>query len=355
MTDLIPVVFIPNTKDLSSVFSNAAFTAIAPGNGLPFDVRDVSSFFAVTSWAWEATAAPQTLNEGTRQVDILTFQSTANSVAADYIVITDTNGNTWAAALKVSAVDAPPTGTAWTNVAAARRTFVDVTAGLTAAQVATAVKVALNLLGINAVITLDDSAANGTLTLTGIARGVVSVPVPHATNDVGAGTITETASVTGVNTQVALSGTFTSTAHGLFTGQAIKITTNGVAIPAPLVIGTVYYVIKLTNDTFQLASSRANAVLGTPITLTSLGDETKTITLTVQANAGSFIVQYCIDVGIPTVGSTWTAIDTIDLVAKTSPQTDLVVPNPYMWVRGVLAVTSGALHTMNLQMTGKIG
>ena len=50
-----------------------------------------------------------------------------------------------------------------------------------------------------------------------------------------------------------------------------------VTLPAGLSAATDYYVIKLTDTTCKLATSRANAVAGTPINITSTGTGTHTI------------------------------------------------------------------------------
>lgn len=57
----------------------------------------------------------------------------------------------------------------------------------------------------------------------------------------------------------------TITAHGLITGTACKVTGS---IPAPLALATVYYVIVIDANTIQMASSWANAIAETQITLT---------------------------------------------------------------------------------------
>lgn len=62
-------------------------------------------------------------------------------------------------------------------------------------------------------------------------------------------------------------GNFSSTAHGLLTGMEIRL--HGTApIPTELATGTNYYVIKVDDDNFKLASSLSNANAGTALTLT---------------------------------------------------------------------------------------
>lgn len=60
-------------------------------------------------------------------------------------------------------------------------------------------------------------------------------------------------------------GTITEVAHGLVTGQCIYITTSS-TMPLGLTASTPYWVIKITNDTFRLATSYFNAQVPTPIT-----------------------------------------------------------------------------------------
>ena len=62
--------------------------------------------------------------------------------------------------------------------------------------------------------------------------------------------------------------------HGLETGTAVTVRAvdhTGATLPAPLEAGTTYYAIRLTNATFKLATSSANATAGTAIDLTTSG------------------------------------------------------------------------------------
>jgi hypothetical protein len=81
--------------------------------------------------------------------------------------------------------------------------------------------------------------------------------------------------------------TITVVGHGYRTGVPHKYTTAG-TLPAPLVAGTTYYIIKVDADTVKVATSLVNAKAGTAIDLTTTGDSaTKTIDvdgITGQAN-----------------------------------------------------------------------
>ena len=132
-------------------------------------------------------------------VSTLTFPTVAGSTGGDYIVITDTNGDTWAAALNKSGSDPVPSGAIYTAIPAGRKVNVNISGGTDEASVAALVETALNALtGFTALITTDDTAADGTMTLTHVAKAPVTVPVPHNENDAGAGSISAASTTTGV-------------------------------------------------------------------------------------------------------------------------------------------------------------
>lgn len=73
--------------------------------------------------------------------------------------------------------------------------------------------------------------------------------------------------------------TYTSTASvpsNILTGTRVRLTTT-TTLPAGLSLATDYYVIRLSDTTFSLATSYANAVAGTAIDITSTGTGTHTI------------------------------------------------------------------------------
>lgn len=74
--------------------------------------------------------------------------------------------------------------------------------------------------------------------------------------------------------------TWTSTANipsNILTGTRVRLTTSG-TLPAGLATATDYYVIKMSDTTFELATSYANAVAGTQINITDAGTGTHTVT-----------------------------------------------------------------------------
>jgi len=73
--------------------------------------------------------------------------------------------------------------------------------------------------------------------------------------------------------------TWTSSANipsNILTGTRVRLTTT-TTLPAGLATGTDYYFIRLSNTTFKLATSYANAIAGTAINITDAGTGTHTV------------------------------------------------------------------------------
>ena len=74
--------------------------------------------------------------------------------------------------------------------------------------------------------------------------------------------------------------TYTSTTNlpsNILTGTRVRLTTT-TTLPAPLATATDYYVIRMSDGTFELATTYANALAGTQIDITNTGTGTHTIT-----------------------------------------------------------------------------
>ncbi len=74
--------------------------------------------------------------------------------------------------------------------------------------------------------------------------------------------------------------TYTSTVNipsNILVGTRVRLTTT-TTLPAPLATATDYYVIRLSDTTFSLATTYANAIAGTAIDITTTGTGTHTIT-----------------------------------------------------------------------------
>lgn len=69
----------------------------------------------------------------------------------------------------------------------------------------------------------------------------------------------------------------TAAGHGLLTGDGpVQLTTSN-TLPAGLSLATDYYIIKLSADTFSLATTRTNAYAGTAVDITGTGTGTHTL------------------------------------------------------------------------------
>lgn len=73
---------------------------------------------------------------------------------------------------------------------------------------------------------------------------------------------------------------FTATAHGMLTGLVVQVSNAGGGLPSGLSGSTNYYVINLTANTFQLATTLAHAQAGTNLTISTNGTGTQTVTPT---------------------------------------------------------------------------
>ena len=83
----------------------------------------------------------------------------------------------------------------------------------------------------------------------------------------------------------------TAANHGLTTGQTIVFSTTAADLPDPLVVGTTYYVIGVSVDTYKVATSLADAIAGTAVNIADAGSGTHTATfqtyVPVRVNVGS--------------------------------------------------------------------
>lgn len=97
----------------------------------------------------------------------------------------------------------------------------------------------------------------------------------------GTGTLAENTAAADVDTTA---DTFlvASNTDKWITGMAVVLTTTG-SLPGGLSLATTYYVIRSDSTHIKFASSRANAVAGTAIDITSIGSGTHTTTHTLTA------------------------------------------------------------------------
>jgi len=88
--------------------------------------------------------------------------------------------------------------------------------------------------------------------------------------DVGATTAT-------VTITIAAPGVVTWSSHTLSTGTPVVFTTTG-ALPTGITASTTYYAVVVNDNTFQIASSVANAIAATPTVITTSGTQSGTHT-----------------------------------------------------------------------------
>lgn len=242
---------------------------------------------------------------------------------------------------------AAPSGAIWTAVAGARKGLADISGDTTAAQVAARAETAWNLLtGFTTSVTSDDSAANGTMTLTQIVAGPVTNPVPKNAAESGAGSIAGVETTPGYVTELNLTNnTLSIPSHGLPSGLKGQVSTS-VTLPTGLSAATDYFVIVVDASTIKLATSLANALAGTAIDLTGEGAGQHTFTPTALAGA-SVTLQKSNDYNaIQSVG-TW---DNVAVATSITADANIwfEISNPgYAYARLSYTVTAGSMNTDN--------
>ena len=118
---------------------------------------------------------------------------------------------------------------------------------------------------------------------TGDGSTTFNVPDFRGRTAIGAGTGTKVATFASRSSDTITVTGLSNIANNEFqTGQAVTYSTSGSVITG-LTNNTTYYVVKITNTSFKLATSLANAQAGTIITLSSDGTGTQTFTLTLSA------------------------------------------------------------------------
>lgn len=256
--------------------------------GETIDVTEAKTFH-VTESITVTTPANKTCLTGVAEVQTLTFPAKAAATAGDYLVLEDTTGTKWAVAFDKTGSDTEPTGAIWVAIPAANKVFLDISATTDAPSVAAAVETAMNLLtGFSDVITLNDGAADGTMTATQAVRGPATNPVVKNADDSGAGSISGVQTTAGVASAIAVTAnTITIASHGYLSGLKVQVSINSGSLPTGLSASTDYFVIPVDTNTFKLATSLVNANAGTAIDLENQGDSAKTITVAATSLAGA--------------------------------------------------------------------
>jgi hypothetical protein len=102
---------------------------------------------------------------------------------------------------------------------------------------------------------------------------VTTTTAQATTNTISTRTATFTADA---GTDIMTYTSTTSKPSNLLTGTRVRCTTT-TTLPAPLATATDYYLIKISDTTYKLATSYANAIAGTAIDITTAGTGTHTL------------------------------------------------------------------------------
>ncbi len=284
-------------------------------NGADFDQGSIQLVYT------DGTTAAKTFG-GVQEVDQVTFATKAGTTNGDYFVINDYLGGSWAIALDtLGTAAATPTGAAWLAVAAANKTYLDISGATSGSDVSTAVNTALlALTGFTAVITAVTSTTHQNCTAAW--SGAVTAPTVYSrAGAAGTGSITKAVTVAGTSAAVSTANdTITIASHGMVTGAKIALTTAG-TLPTG-VTATTYWMIKVDANTLKFASSLANAAAGTAVDLTTPGIGTHTLTPALLVTTGA-------------VAKLQVSNDGTNFTDVTSATVTITTAGSSMWIFGV--------------------
>lgn len=326
-------------------------TSTTNGDGDPISHQFAVSLAIDSTWAFVASPAPQVVSTGELCVNVVTFATKALTTEGDFLLFTDAAGNEWAWAADVDGGGIVNAGPRWAAIPAARKTVSDISGVVGADAVAALAVAALNVLA-GFSFTLVDNF-DGTVDFTANDRGALPPFESFIADESAAGSTTFVETAAGSSSAFELTSNEINLAgHGYQTGQVVRVTISAGALPAPLAAGVDYFVIRVDAGVFKLATSLANALAGTAIVFTDVGDVSETVTFTTQANVGSLVIEYTTDKDV-VPGSTWIPLETIDLVGGSSPVKTRIPVNYYDNLRARLAVTKGALSSVKVVSFGK--
>lgn len=194
--------------------------------------------------------------------------------------------------------------------------------------------------GTNIVVQIDDNVSTATQIKTALdasieAMELITVTISGTASDAQV-IFAETNLAGGVDSEVVVADSqIIIPSHGFTTGFKIRLTTTG-TLPDPLLTATDYFIIKISNDIIQLASSLVNALAGTAITLIDQGSSGAVSTITGVALASvSIVFQKSND------GVNWINLDTPTSITVDG---NFITKQPnvsYKYFRAVKALTSG--------------
>lgn len=131
------------------------------------------------------------------------------------------------------------------------------------------------------------------------------------------------------------SNAITITAHGYKTGIVAQVANSGGALPTGVTGSTNYYVIVIDANTIKLASTQANALAGTALTISG-GTGTNTITPTALAGA-------TVQVKWSTDNVVWVAVGSATSVAAATAFSYEKDRPAWRYIKLTFAITAGSL------------
>jgi len=155
----------------------------------------------------EWAAAAQLYPAAIAQVDTLQFAPKASMADGEYVIITDQSGAEWAIAADLTGASAAPVGTRWTAIPGAQKAQVDLSLAGTDEEVGDAFLAAFNLLvNFNTVVTLADEATDGLVSATQVNAGACAEPESFLSDDSAAGSVTIAQTTDGKDVSAAPTG-----------------------------------------------------------------------------------------------------------------------------------------------------
>jgi hypothetical protein len=262
---------------------------ITTENSLGLEIKNTGNYAIQVDFNDVTDVTALTGNGGRAHVFTVTFPALAGATAGDTVLLPGVDNIAFfAVSLNVSGADPEPTSATWTSVPAGNKVHVDISAAVSAADVAAAVELAFDALTTE--FATDDSAADGTMTFTNATRAPLSDGDVKNADGTGAGSITIASSVAGIASIVDIAAntlSFPPLPHGLITGQKVALTSTGT--PPAGTSATNYYVIDAGTSLIKLATSVANALAGTAVNITDQGTANATISITPAALAGGAV------------------------------------------------------------------
>lgn len=332
------------TRDETITTTNAVTTSTST----PVDVKR-AKIISVQAVVDVNTPAAKTFVAGTSEVQTITTPSLVASADGDFCVITDGSAIQWAFYLDKTGLNSvPPTGAAYTGLAAGRKARVDISLAVTATDVSDKIRTALNALtGFTAAVTLSGTA---TVIATMVVRGPCTDPNVKAADGIAAATVLAGVQTTGgvASTVDITANTMTIATHGLTTGLKGQTSSTG-TLPAGITTTTDYFVIAVDANTISLASSLALAQAGTALDLTNQGTNAATHTFTPTAVAGASLTLEKSNNYDPLYSSTGTW-DAVEAATSISADGDIWISDidpEYKWARLSYTLTAGRLSAVS--------